>query len=351
MKIIALFGQGEPEYTSARGLVYGLRKLGHEVVTAGPSYFGKPNTADIPLEDRPHPELYSYEEVLSRSPWKPDLCLCIEPHGYFCQKKPKDIVSAFYITDPHRGGLTYKQIAEVGNYDLFLIGQPRFIPLFKDLRMRVEPLPVGFDERRFSKDIRDDPVCDIVFVGQTGIANMEYPHEDDLGRYATKAPDNLPLDHRRYAFSMHPGFDYAERAEMLIRLCKDFSVRIYENVWQTPLYQKALQRGKVGFNRSLLGDTSIRCLEIMAAGTALVTDAIPGQEDVFFKSNFHCLTYETYFKPFFPNFELEYEQVKKIIKYLLDNEPIRKVMATNGYWHVWQHCTWTQRAKELISRL
>ena len=345
MKIVILSGAGEPSYSSNKALTYAFRELGHEVLFIGPGYYDR-YEADILLPDKPHIEYYSYEEVLSKLPWFPDLALCIDPHGFYNGPKPPGLISALVATDAHRAGILYYQVLIAGEYDYFFCGQPYFAPLYMDIpNTRVHVLPPAFDERRFMKGLNTSPKVDISFVGQTGIAGMEFPYEDDVGKYANKPPAGLPTDTRRYAFCGHPGFDYCERAEILIRLCKDFDVRMYDQVWEPLKFQKAIQRGVIGFNRSLLSDISIRAFETMAGERLLITDDPNGW---FFENHFLSMTYQNYFKPFFANFDLDYKNIYGKIRRALNNNTTRESIAEHDFNLVWEKHTWRCRAQSIL---
>jgi len=346
-RIIILTGMGEPEFSSNRGIIHAFKELGHDVITAGPPYWGRGYNADVPLPDKPHPEMYSYEEVLSKVQWQPDLFLNIEPHAFATGPKPPELISAFYATDQHRAGGLYHRVASQGNFNYVFIGQPYFASSYIDMpKTKLCILLPAFDERRFIKGLNTSPKVDISFVGQTGIAGLEFTEEDEIGRFTTKPPSNLPTDIRRYAFSGHPGFDYCERAELLIRLMKDFRVHIYEQVWEPLKFQKALQRGVVGFNRSLLNDISIRVFETMAAHRALVTDD-PSQW-LSSKEGFMCRTYKSYFKPFFQNFDLDYKYVRNLVIDALDTNKSKEEVIKHDFDLVWKDHSWRSRAGKIL---
>lgn len=348
MKVLCCFGQGEPEFSSARGIVHGLKMLGHDVLACGPPYWDRGHDADIVFDDRDFPESYSYSEVLERAPWQPDLILQCEPHFYFHGPKPSEITSAYYFTDPHRGGAMWHKMAIQGDFDHVFVGQKYFLTLFLDLPSKVHYLPIGFDERRFpqvDEYWQEDPNVEVVFIGQTGLADMEYPYEDRIGWYAPRTPKIH--DHKKFAFGFHPGFDYAERGELLFRLCRDFDVRFYNNVWDTPNYFRALRTGAIGFNRSLLKDVSIRCLEILRSGRLLITDHVPHQEELF-QDSIHCRTYNTWYKPFFENYTLEYKMVYDHIKFYLNHDDLREEIADQGRRCAENFHTWTARAKTML---
>lgn len=348
-RLIVATGMGEPEFSSNKGLIYAFRALGHEVIRCGPPYWDRGHDAEIVFDDRDFPESYSYEEVLARAPWQPDLILQCEPHFYFHGPKPPEITSAYYFTDPHRGGAMWHKMAIQGNFDHVFVGQKYFLPLFLDLPTKVHYLPVGFDERRFPQEDpywQEEPECEVAFVGQTGLADMEYPYEDDVGKFATTTPNIW--DHKKFAFGFHPGFDYAERGELIYRLCREFNVRIYSGIWDTPNYFRALRKGAIGFHRSLLKDVSIRCLEILASGRFLITDSVPYQEELF-QDGIHCRTYLTWYKPFFDNYTLEYRMVSNHIKNYLNNYELRETVASRGCYIVRNYHTWRHRAEQLLS--
>lgn len=354
-RLIIATGMGEPEFSSNRGLIHAFKALGHEVITAGPGYWGRP-PGDIALPDMPFPETYGYEEVLSRVSGKVDLVLQIEPHFYLRGPKPSDIISAYLFTDPHRGGAMWYRMAEQGEFNHVFVGQKFFWPLFTDLDCdAVHYLPVGFDERRFPPDDpywHYAPECDIVFVGQTGLANMTFPNKDEVGQFATTTP--RISGHEKFAFGFHPGYDYAERGELLYRLCRDFDVRIYSEVWDTPDYFRALRKGVIGFNCSLLHDLSIRCLEVAAAGRLLITDQVDDIPDVFATERpsprqQSCVTYDLHYKPFFENFNLSYKEVCRYIKYWLSHTRERENLVALAKDCVWGRHTWRHRANQILS--
>lgn len=347
-RLLVCTGGGEPPYSSNQGVIDGLRSLGHEVVSIGPRYWDR-CLCDIEVPDSKFPEYYSYEEILTLAPWQPDLIVQCEPHFYLSGKKPPEIISCNLVLDPHRGAVAFRRLAEEGSFNVVFCMQKYFMPLFQDIRgARTEFLAQAFNQVRFEPD-RDGPiVCDIAMVGQTGIANMEYPHEDETGKFAIRPPINLPTDHTRFTFWQHFGFDYAERAEILIRLCKDFNVRIYGGVYDER-YQLALQRGAMSVHRSLLNDVTIRCFETMAANRLLICDDIPYQEELF-QDGIHCRTYRTYgFKPFFENFTAEYNQIYKLVKYHLDHQREMEAISREGHRLAWEKHSWRSRAQELLN--
>lgn len=348
-RVIVGSGGGEPPFVSARGLIDGLKALGHEVLHVGASYWGRTD-CDIRVPDLPFPELYSYDSVLEKLPWVPDACVAVEPHFFFTGSKPPEVKSAYLALDPHRGAAMWRKLVNVGDYDVVFCAQKYYLPCFSGIRPRLEYLPQAFDERRFDRTMEYPILCDISFIGQSGIAGMEYPYEDRIGRFATSPPANLPNDKTRFAFWENGSFEYAERAEMLRFLCKHFRVRIYTNLWDIE-FQRAIQAGAVGFNRSLAFDITMRVHEVMGAGRLLITNELPYQGELF-RNEEHCLTYPTFgFNPLFSNFEIECEGAYGIIRNILNDAPKWEQICTSAKEHTWARNTWKVRAQELLNLL
>lgn len=352
MKITILTGLGEDtEFSSNICLARALRVFGHDIWLVGPDYddtrTGKQvqqtKEADVILHDVPYPYFYSYQEILDVSPWLPDVIFAIDPRGALNGEKPTGIISCFYSTDNHRAGELHLRLIKEGQYDIVFVGQGAYLPFFEDSAPIVQVIWPAVEASRFPDDIHDEPVCDIVFVGHSGIANGDLQAKGQ--RY-----DGQP-----------PSYDYAERAEFLLRLSDDFDVRIYESVWQTPDFCRTLQKGRIGFNRSILHDCSIRNFEVMAAGRPLVADDIclpPNlarfrdlMRDDFYSWGICSLLYPSLYRPFYPNFGIEYAYVKKIIRDLLDGSQKRKHMGTNARQYVLDYHTWKNRAEQVTKVL
>lgn len=343
-KICCLLGAGEPRYASAKSLSRAFRELGHDLITVGPGYFDR-YEADILLPDKAHVEYYSYSEVLERLPWSPDLLVNIDPHAFCSGEKPAGLCSVFVATDAHRAGELYHRVLEQGSYDWFFCAPPYFLPLFQDIpHLKVRFLSVGFDTERFSFT-EIPPECDCSFVGQTGIANLEYDEEDEIGRYTTHPPFSVPQSPEKYTFGP-PSYDYATRAEFLIRLMRHFNVRIYEPLYDER-YQHAIQKGAVGFNCSVLHDIPLRIFEVCAAGRLLITDRVPGIEDLL-QDKIDCRYYDVHYLPFYKNFDLDYAQVYNLFRYYLDHDREREDIARNARAEVWAKHTWAKRAQRIL---
>ncbi len=183
-------------------------------------------------------------------------------------------------------------------------------------------------------------------MGHTGIAGLEFDQEDEVGRYTEKVPPSLPTDARRYASYGIPSLDYCQRAELLIRLMGQFRTRVYKAVWGDK-FQAALQKGAIGFHRSLLHDIAIRVFEICASGRTLIADHVP-QLDTIFRDGFHCQFYGSYYFPLYSNFDLEAALVVRHVRKYLDNDALREAVAERGHDLVWAKHSWTKRAETIL---
>lgn len=355
MKITILTGLGETEFGSNICLAKALKKLGHDVWTVGPNYANtyseqatRNKEADVVLKDTPYPHFYSYREILDVSPWMPDMIFAIDPRGAVNGEKPKDILSCFYSTDSHRAGELHMRLIQVGQYDIVFVGQGAYLPFFERSAPVVHVLWPAVEASRFPDDIHDEPVCDIIFVGHSGIAKP-----NPIGGFRETC-DFAP-ECRRYD-GRPPSYDYAERAEFLLRLSDDFDVRIDYSVWKTPDFCKTLQKGRIGFNRSILHDCSIRNFEVMAAGRPLVTDDIylPPTISPYWKlmGDIRCShLYPSLYRPFYPNFNIEYAYVKRIIQEYLNNKTLRVNTGLRARQYVLQNHTWENRAEDVIATI
>ena len=101
---------------------------------------------DIKVHDkRQHPESYSYDEILSRLNFTPDLIIQTDSHFYFTGTKPRGIKSAYYILDAHRGADVFRRMAIEGSFDYVFIVQKYFMPLFEHAGLNCHWLPLVDD--------------------------------------------------------------------------------------------------------------------------------------------------------------------------------------------------------------
>ena len=353
VRILVLCGGGEPFYSSSQGFIAALRELKCDVWSAGRRYFDRCLT-DVELPPRQHPEYYSYKEVLDQSPWIPDLAICFDPGGFFSGEKPKGLRSILISTDAHRCGAMLREVIKKGSYDLFVNMQPNYSHFFTDL-VKVHTSIPAFDERRFSLDVHTEPVADISFCGQTGLALKEehwnHPDgQDEVGRYISNLKDRLPPNHLKYEFNFLPSFDYSERGELLYRLSQDFDLRIYEPLWDERL-QLALQKGRVGIGCSILRDLSLRSYEVGASGRPLVTDDV--RVELHAPTTSICayplatyLYWSQSYKPFYDNFSLTCGDVRGKVEMALSYNSQKS--ATFYRERNFANHSWKSRAQEIL---
>lgn len=352
-KIAIGTGGGEPSFCSGQGLIYGFRQLGHEVISIGPSYWGRQNN-DIDVPDKPHPELYSYQFVLDHLPWTPDIIGQISPHFYLHGEKPKGIKSFYYDTDQHATGTMFYRAAEWGKFDYLFVGQPAFKFLFEHLAPKVEVVIPAFDERRFDRNLKAEPEAHLAFVGNSGlrVPDWEFAIRDDAGRYFSDIWKGLPPDATKFV-SNPPSYDYCERGELLYRLSQDFNVRLYGPLWDenSNEYQRALMKGAFGLNRSCLNDTNLRIFESLACGRVVFTEV--NQSTVMLPELQHpAIKFynDSLYKPFYGNYELLYSHIADSINKTLLS-PHLKEWEEEGQEYAFKYHRWTNRAESILRHM
>lgn len=353
MKILICFAWTK-RGDSGDSLVNAFKALGHEVLTCGPAkknFDGDLLSGhDIKVYDREvHPERYTYKEILDKAGQSFDLILQLDSGFYFTGEKPKDILSAYYLVDMHRGGSVFRDMAIEGNFDIIFTAHKYFMPLLEKKGLNCYWLPRAYDSL-FIKEYEDaKAIADISFIGQTGIhKNLNnFPIKDEvinLNYHSGAYRDCSPAE--RFLGFENSSFEYAARAEILMRLSKDFNIRIYEEV-KGVNYAKAICRGKITINRSLWLDSALRNFEVMACNRFLITDELPYQEELF-NDKVHCRTYRKYYQPQFDNFKLDYEVIKELVEYYLKHEDERKEITYRGRLHAEQNHTFIRRAERVI---
>lgn len=350
IRICIVTGGGEPSFCSGQGLIYGFRQLGLEVISLGPSYWGRQNN-DIEVPDKKHPELYSYEFVLSQLPWTPDIIGQISPHFYLHGEKPKEIQSFYYDTDQHATGHLFYSAAKWGSFDFLFVGQPAFKPLFDHLAPKVEVVIPACDERRFDKNLKIEPEVDLSFVGNSGLhmPDWQIAERDDAGPYFSRICDRLPHDSTKYA-SGPPSYDYCERGELFYRLSQDFNVRLYGPIWdeESNKYQLALMKGKIGLNRSCLNDTNLRIFESLASGRVVFTEENQSTRMLPELQHSAIKFYnDSLYKPFYRNYDLLYYTIANQIEETLSSPHLRE-WQDEGQEYTFRYHRWTNRAETIL---
>lgn len=346
------------KYTSDNSFIRAFKRLGHNVITCGP-LFGNyaedgelKGTKDIRVYDKKtHPETYTYKEILDKCEVKPDLIIQCDPHFYFVGEKPKDIPCAYYIVDVHRGADVFRRMAIEGNFNYVFIAHKLFMPIFQRKGLNTYWLPRAYDDEFIREYPEIEIKCDISFIGETGLSDelKSFPlMDEEIGvRYHEGSYPNIPHERRYRSWDNH-SMEYAERAEILIRLSRDYNLRVYEDspASRGPNYSKIINRGKIVVNHSLWKDSALRNFEVLASKRGLIADRLPSQDELLCDS-VHYASYNQYFLPFLSNFDLEYEEIKFLVDFYLKSYSL-KHMILRGMHYVETYHTFKNRANSLI---
>ncbi len=363
MNILVCYSYVEPSVkpVSANGLVYALKAMGQNVITCGPTE----GNYELPLkkghdiavlDKKEHPECYTYKEILSQVNEKIDLIIQTDSHFYLTGEKPK-IPSIYWIMDVHRSPIIFRQMAVEGKFDHIFIAQRYYLPVFKrlnELKDKCSYLPWAYDSINiFDENI--EPQCDIVFCGTTGIKNfnkLNRSYDEELNAFYVTGLDltGLPIQ-EKYTGYDNLSFEYADRAELLIRLLKDFDVRIYDFVpVQENKYRKILSRGKICFHHSLRRDITLRVFEGAAMNRLVVADEIPFLDEIM-EHRKHLIMYRQYYQPQFSGFDLDYEEVYISMQYYLKHDQERETIASCAKEHVLKNHTFINRAQAVLTTM
>ncbi len=345
------------EYSSSLSLIQAFRGIGHEVITCGAklgNFKGELlSQKDIKVYDREtHPETYTYDEVLQQCDKTPDLILQIDPHFYFIGNKPKDIKSAYYIVDVHRGAEVFRKMAVIGRFDYVFIAQKYFMPHFERGGLNCYWLPRAYNDNYIKEYDDIDIECDISFCGETGIGdvlNTFNKTDTKLGLDYHNGEYELTAPEFKYRSWSNHTMEYAERAEILTRLSRDFNLRVYNKSYG-PKYAQALCRGKIVVNHSLWKDSALRNFEVLACNRFLIADYLPFQEELLL-DKVHYRSYNQSFKPCLKNFDLEYEEIKGLIDGYLYNDNKREEIVDKGNDLVKKYHTFKHRAQTIIDTI
>lgn len=349
----------------ADGLVSAFKSLGYDVKTCGPQpgnfsgcLFSKHNLA---VYDRAqHPETYNYEEILKLYQEKyeclPDLIIQTDPHFYLVGEKPKNIKSVYWIMDVHRGPNVFRNMAIAGNFDKIFISQKYYMPIFERVGLDCVYLSWAYDDDKIYEHQEIKKECDIVFIGTLGVPNDIYKNlfrnyslldaELNLRYYHLREFNRMPIE-KHFMGWENRSFEYAERAELLIRLSNDFDVRIYEYCINE-IYAKALSRARICFHHSLRRDITLRNFEVPAVNRLLIADEIPYLSELL-EDKKHIVTFRSYYQPQFAGFDFDYEEVKEKVSYYLKHNSEREEIAKNGLYEVKKNHTFKNRANTILN--
>jgi hypothetical protein len=173
------------------------------------------------------------------------------------------------------------------------------------------------------------------------VLNAVYGHEkyfsDNKTFYFPNAyPDDLikPLNIEKI---YDVGFcgNINNRGEWLRLIINNFKLKVDEFVIGNDMVE-SINKYKIHFNRNISDDLNYRTFETLGCQTFLLTNETPGLSDLF-EIGKHLVTYNN-----------EGDLFEKI-KYYLNNEEERNLIAKNGYNHVIEKHTYFQRMKYFIN--
>ena len=125
------------------------------------------------------------------------------------------------------------------------------------------------------------------------------------------------------------------RGKWLSLINNNFKLKVDEFVIGNDMVE-SINKYKIHFNRNISDDLNYRTFETLGCQTFLLTNETPGLSELF-EIGKHLVTYHS-----------EGDLFEKI-KYYLNNEEERNLIAKNGYYHVIENHTYLQRMKYFIS--
>lgn len=150
-------------------------------------------------------------------------------------------------------------------------------------------------------------------------ADAEYHRiEPRPGKYAVSFVGNISKGRRRFFDSIDP----------------DIPLNIVSGVYEQDMAQ-ILAESKIGLNVSLREDLNMRFFEVLASGALLVTQKIEAGVSDLFQDGVHFASHH-------------FTDVSKILKYYLENEPLRAGIAARGRELCLSRHTYRHRCEELI---
>jgi len=322
---------------------------------------------DIELPKKDHPHMYSYTEIYDSIRAKGystdfDLILASDPNMFpFVGQdgfRPNCHIS-FYACDTHRGPRSFMKVITLGKMDSFIQPNEYYKEVFEYPHV-IDGVHYNPEGKKFiiSKSAFDDqihkiyPDCeefekyDVIFVGNDGIdkwkggahENFQMSHKyadyhwkDDRGN-TYKSETNVPLFNHGCPTD-HRFFEYADRAELLCRLRKDFpnNFKILPGTLHAEDYAKTLNKGKIVINMSIAQDLNMRVGEALGCGRVLIADECEGMDSVCGINNITYVKYRKFYNPLNVNWDLTYDIIKSKIQYFLAHREKIAEMQNNAY--------------------
>jgi hypothetical protein len=340
---------------------------------------------DVELPEKQHPHVYTYTEIFDmvRSSgystdfdyiliFEPNVSAIVGPDNF----RPSCHISYAQVDD-HRGPRTALKYMTLGKVDSYIHPNEYYSEIFKYSHI-IDGIRYDQGNKKFivSKTAHDDLIhkvyqdCedfekyDIIFVGNTGIdIYAGQPHEQfqissKWAKYIWKDTrgnvmkeeglhpvfnHGCPQDHRF--------FEYAERAELLCRLRKDYpnNFKILEPTPHPIEYAKLLNKGKIVINMSIAQDLNMRVGEALGTERVLIADECEGMDSVCGINNVTYVKYRKFYNPLNVNWDLTYDIIKAKIQYFLaDRNRIKEMQNNVREWKKNSKNTYLDRVKMII---
>ncbi|MFV9507626.1 MAG: CgeB family protein [Oscillochloridaceae bacterium umkhey_bin13] len=268
-----------------------LKRQGHQVFYIGPAFANN-------VGYQSNIDLYA----LSNSGYlpSPDFVLFIEsPASYFPRGLEKiSCPTACYIIDIHLG--TRLKLQFLPFFDYVFCAQKDYIPLLQRHHQQVSWLPLA---------------CDPVIHGKQSLSKTS-----EVG---------------------FVGNSYASvrRSALLSAIEKEFSINDYHKMYAKELLSTVYSQAKIVFNCSINGDVNMRVFEALASGTLLLTDRVENGLYDLFDEGVHLITYENE------------NEMLQCIRYFLDHEHERELIALEGMHHVLEKHTYEHRVLSMLETI
>lgn len=324
---------------------------------------------DVELPKKDHPHLYTYSEIYDKCrekgiPVDFDYIFVAEPNvtpvvgtdGF----RPNCHIS-YYICDSHRGPRSSMKAMVLGQCDSLIHPNEYYKEVF-EYPHTVDGMKYSPEGKKFiiSKtaflpsihkiypDTEDFEKYDLIFLGNDGIAKdrggahenfmmshkyADYHWKDDRGN-TYKSETNVPVFNQGCPED-HRFFEYADRAELLCRLRKDFpnNFKILPGSLHAEEYARLLNKGKMVINISIAQDLNMRVAEAMACGRVLIADECEGMDSVCGENWKTHVRFRKFYNPLNVNWDLTYDIItNKIRKLLSDQNRLREIQKNAYEW-------------------
>jgi len=230
---------------------------------------------------------------------------------------------------------------------VFRVGEAR-VPC-ADLILNIEPCPrlityptavncyLEIDNHiHQGRDFAKYNAVDKIFVTQKNFLGL-YPKEKTTWLPLAADPELhklQPNEPTLYDVGFLGNTNYPERNTLLNQIAQKYKL-LCSNAEPGIPYSKLLSQCKVLFNRSMDNDMNMRFFEAMSIGRPLVSDVVPGQDDLF-DGESDYISYE------------KWEDLDTKIQFLLDHPEYAKKIGEQGAAHIRAEHTYQHRLEKIL---